>query len=65
MLLFPKNTKFNKSHRKHNTLSLSKNQVFFMGDFGLIASESGYITSQQIESLRIFLRRKFKKCARI
>jgi ribosomal protein L16/L10AE len=34
-----------------------------MGDFGLIASESGYITSQQIESLRIFLRRKFKMCA--
>lgn len=64
MLIFPKNTKFNKNHNynKKNTNFLDH---YYFSNFAIIAKESGYITNFQIESCRKVLRKLLKKQAKI
>lgn len=60
-MLMPKKTKFRKSQRgRRKGLSKGCKTVMF-GDFGLQAVEPAWVTSQQIEALRVTLSRKLKK----
>lgn len=66
MLLFPKQTKYNKNFaRKKIALNKKIIDPFALGDFSIVASESGRITNRQIESVRRLLRRYLKKQAKI
>jgi ribosomal protein L16/L10AE len=66
MLLFPKQTKYNKNFsRKAITISEKTQDPLALGDFAVISSSSGRVTSRQIESVRRLLRRNLKKQAKI
>lgn len=57
----PKKVKFRKSHRgRMKGMSKGARTVDF-GQFGLEAMEPAWITSQQIEALRVSVARKIKK----
>ena len=57
----PKKVKFRKSHRgRMKGMSKGARTVDF-GQFGLEAMEPAWITSQQIEALRVSVSRKLKK----
>ncbi|MBP7854823.1 50S ribosomal protein L16 [Candidatus Babeliales bacterium] len=60
-MLMPKKTKFRKSQRgRMKGMSKGAKTVDF-GQFGLQAQEPAWITSQQIEALRVSVARKIKK----
>lgn len=60
-MLMPKKTKFRKSQRgRRKGLSKGCKTVMF-GDYGLQAVTPAWVTSQQIEALRVTLSRKLKK----
>lgn len=66
MFLTPKTTKFIKYHirsKRLKEIGIQKN--FTVGDICLIATESGFISGRQLESIRTTLRRKLKKQAKI
>ena len=66
MLLFPKQTKFNKSFSRRKIKVDHKQPDFLsLGDFSIVAIEPGRVTSRQIEAVRRLLRRRLKKQARI
>ncbi len=60
-MLQPKRTKFRKQHKGRNRgLALRGNEVSF-GEFGLKATERGFITARQIEAARRTISRHVKK----
>ncbi|MCK4517862.1 50S ribosomal protein L16 [Candidatus Babeliales bacterium] len=60
-MLMPKKTKYRKSHRgRMKGLSKGARSVDF-GDYGICALEPGWLTSRQIEAMRVALSRKLKK----
>lgn len=60
-MLMPKKVKYRKSHRgRMKGLSKGARTVDF-GDFGLCAIEPSWMTSRQIESMRVALSRGVKK----
>ena len=64
-MLFPKKTKYRKSHRgRLKGLSEAGSAVSF-GSFGLKATTRGYINSRQIEAARKTLTRYTKKAGKI
>ena len=66
MLLFPKQTKFNKNFsRRKITVDHKQPDFISLGDFSIVAIEPGRVTSRQIEAVRRLLRRRLKKQARI
>ena len=67
MLLFPKKPKFLKSfsNKKIITSHRKQDNILKFSKLGLIAKEAGFITSYQIEAIRLFLRRLLKKRAQI
>jgi large subunit ribosomal protein L16 len=66
MLLFPKQTKYNKSFSRKRVKVTSKLQdPIALGDFAVMSANSGRLTSRQIESVRRLLRRNLKKQAKI
>jgi ribosomal protein L16/L10AE len=66
MLLFPKNSSSLKVHGRKTILStLTKSNIIHLGDISIVSAEGGYITSKQLESIRVLLRRKLKKQAKI
>ena len=65
MLLQPKRPNFNKSFSRKKISLTKKNHVPNLGDFSLVASESGKVTNRQLEAVRRLLRRLLKKQARI
>ncbi len=60
-MLMPKKTKFRKVQKgTMKGISKGARDVYF-GEFGLQAVEPGWLTSQQIEAIRITISRKLKK----
>src|SRR3990167_5086677 len=57
----PKKVKFRKSHRGRMTGMSKGARTVDLGQFGLEAMEPAWITSQQIEALRVSVARKIKK----
>lgn len=57
----PKKVKFRKSHRGRMTGMSKGARTVDFGQFGLEAMEPAWITSQQIEALRVSVARKIKK----
>ncbi|OGB86440.1 50S ribosomal protein L16 [candidate division TM6 bacterium RIFCSPHIGHO2_12_FULL_38_8] len=60
-MLMPKKVKFRKSHRGRMTGMSKGARTVDFGQFGLEAMEPAWITSQQIEALRVSVSRKLKK----
>ncbi len=60
-MLMPKKVKFRKSHRGRMTGMSKGARTVDFGQFGLEAMEPAWITSQQIEALRVSVARKIKK----
>jgi len=63
MLLAPKKPKYTKNFSAYKAVTKVTKKTIMprFGSFCLIADEVGYITNFQIEGLRRFLRRSFKK----
>lgn len=65
MTLMPKKTKHRKMHKGHRS-GLSKAATFVdYGDFGMQVLERGWITSQQIEAMRIAINRFFNRRGKV
>lgn len=65
MILTPRKVKYRKHQRgKRTGISSSGNQLNF-GSFGLVAQESGWLTSRQIEAARRAMTRHIKKGGKI
>lgn len=61
----PKKTKYRKAHRgSMKGVSKGARELMF-GDFGLVALEPFWLTSQQIEAMRMTLSRHLKKKGRL
>lgn len=56
MALMPKNVKFRKTQRGRLKGTVYKGCTLNFGEYGIQATEAGWITSQQIESARIVAR---------
>ncbi len=64
-MLMPKRTKFRKQMRgKRRGLALRGSNLH-LGDYGLQALETGWITTRQIESARIALTRHIKRGGKV
>jgi len=60
-MLMPKRTKYRKMHRgRMNGIATRGNNLDF-GDYGIMATECGWITSRQIEAARIAMTRHIKR----
>ena len=56
-MLMPKRTKYRRPHRlSYEGKSKAGTEVVF-GEFGLVATESGYVSSNQIEAARVAITR--------
>jgi ribosomal protein L16/L10AE len=66
MILSPRKIKFQKHHsRNDNTKSKQKLQNPSLGYFSVVSEESGKINARQIEAIKLFLRKKFKRQAKV
>ena len=64
-MLSPKRVKFRKVHRgRRHGLSRGQQTVNF-GDYGLKATEAGWLTNRQIEAARIAMTRKIKRGGKV
>lgn len=64
-MLMPKKVKYRKVQRgSRRGVSKGAQEVSF-GDYGLQAVEPGWLTAQQMESIRVTLARKLKKVGRL
>lgn len=64
-MLMPKRVKYRRSQRGRMTGKAFRGSLVNFGDFGLKALEPHWITSRQIESVRVALSRKMKKDGKI
>ncbi len=65
MLLLPKRTKYRKVQRgRRKGVAQSGNSLFY-GDYGIKATQAAWITSRQIEAVRVTLVRSLRKGAKI
>jgi large subunit ribosomal protein L16 len=60
-MLMPKRTKFRKPHRVSYEGKAKGAKAVDFGDYGLQATEGGWLTSQQIEAARIAMTRYMKR----
>lgn len=65
MSLMPKRTKHRKMQKGHSTGLTKGNQFVHFGDFGMQALERGWITSQQIEAVRVTINRFFQRRGKV
>ena len=64
-MLMPKRTKFRKMMKgKRRGLALRGSTIAF-GDYGLQATECGWITSRQIEATRVAITRRMKRVGQV
>jgi len=63
MLLFPVNPKYKKTFAGKKNFTFEKNRISkpVFGEFCLVVLKPGNLSNYQIESLRRFLRKSFKK----
>jgi len=64
-MLMPKRTKFRKHHRGRMRGRAKGGDTVAFGEFGLQATEAGWITSAQIESARIALTRHVRRGGKV
>jgi large subunit ribosomal protein L16 len=60
-MLIPKRVKFRRQHRGRMTGKATRGNVISHGEFGLMATEPSWITSNQIEAARIAMTRYIKR----
>lgn len=60
-MLMPKRTKWRRSHLVRPKAKASRGNTVAFGEYGLMATEGGYITNRQIEAARIVLSRHTRK----
>ena len=60
-MLMPKRVKFRRVHRGRMTGKASRGNTLAYGEYGLVAVEPGWITSNQIEAARIAMTRYTKR----
>ena len=64
-MLMPKRTKYRRPHRlSYEGKSKAGREVVF-GDYGLVALEGGYVSSNQIEAARVAMTRYIKRGGKI
>src|SRR5512147_1469120 len=64
-MLMPKKTKYRKQQKGKMRGKASRGATLNFGDFGLQATECGWLTSRQIEAARIAMTRFIKRTGRI
>ena len=64
-MLMPKRVKYRRVHRGHMTGKATRGNVVSQGDYGLMATEPGWITSNQIEAARIALTRFTRRAGKV
>jgi len=64
-MLQPKRTKWRRSHLIWPKAAASRGNTVAFGEYGLIATEAGYISNRQIESARVVLSRFTKKTGKL
>ena len=64
-MLMPKKTKYRKQQKGKRRGVASRGNTLNFGDFGLQATECGWLTSRQIEAARIAMTRFIKRTGRI
>lgn len=60
-MLMPKRVKFRRVHRGRMTGKASRGNTVSFGDYGLMATECGWVTDRQIEAARIAMTRYIKR----
>jgi len=64
-MLMPKRVKRRKQHRGRMTGVATRGNKLTYGDYGLVATEPGWITSRQIEAARIAMTRYTKRGGKV
>jgi len=64
-MLMPKRVKHRKVHRGRMKGKAQKGNTITYGDYGLVALEPAWITSNQIEAARIAINRKIKRGGKV
>ena len=64
-MLMPKRVKFRRVHRGRMTGKASRGNTLAYGEYGLVATEPGWITSNQIEAARIAMTRFTKRSGQV
>ena len=60
-MLMPKRVKFRRVHRGRMTGKATRGNYIAFGEFGLMATECGWVTDRQIEAARIAMTRYIKR----
>ena len=64
-MLMPKRVKFRRVHRGRMKGKAMRGNFVSHGEFGLMATEPSWITSNQIEAARIAMTRHTKRCGKV
>ncbi|HRW77501.1 MAG TPA: 50S ribosomal protein L16, partial [Candidatus Sabulitectum sp.] len=64
-MLMPKRTKFRKQHRGRMRGNAKGGDTVAFGEYGLQATEAGWITSAQIEAARVAMTRHAKRGGKV
>jgi large subunit ribosomal protein L16 len=64
-MLIPRRVKFRKQHRPSRSGKSKGGTSVAFGDFGLQATEGGYVTNRQIEAARIAMTRYIKRGGKV
>jgi len=64
-MLMPKRTKFRKMHKGRNRGLATRGTTISFGDFGLMATSAGWLSSRQIEATRIAITRRMKRVGQV
>ena len=64
-MLMPKRVKRRRVHRGRMKGKATKGNTITYGDFGLVATECGWITSNQIEAARVAMTRSIKRGGKV
>ncbi|MFO7635977.1 MAG: 50S ribosomal protein L16 [Clostridia bacterium] len=64
-MLMPKRVKYRRVHRGRMKGIATRGNVLIDGDFGLMALEPGWITSNQIEAARVAMTRSIKRGGKV
>ncbi len=64
-MLMPKRTKFRKMHKGRNRGMASRGTTISFGDYGLMATTAGWLSSRQIEATRIAITRRMKRVGQV
>jgi large subunit ribosomal protein L16 len=64
-MMSPGRVKFRKQQKGNNKGKAGRGQYVSFGDYGLIATEPGWLTARQIEAARIAMTRKVKRGGKI